>query len=308
MIGRLEKLLIIALVGTSGLGWTASQVFQVEMMSAMVQPNDAVKISVFVAVWTAGMAAMMFPAISPMVLLYNRLSKSGGGSQSVVVEETGNTVLGVKMILFIGSYLAVWSLTGIALLLAWSVSAAALAGVLNGALFGVFLGSILIVAGAYQFSPLKSKCLGYCESPMSFFMRRWKKGTSGALSMGLYHGLYCLGCCWPYFLIMVALGWMDILWMALFAGIILVEKIWSRGIWAARVAGAALIVTGVAVTVGLVNVQGNQMMSMTDSMPMENNSEEQMLNDQSPGIENSMDSKGSTEDPMTDKGMSDSGM
>jgi predicted metal-binding membrane protein len=308
MIGRLEKLLIIALVGTSGLGWTASQVFQVEMMSAMAQPNDAVKISVFVAVWTAGMAAMMFPAISPMVLLYNRLSKSGGGSQSVVVEETGNTVLGVKMILFIGSYLAVWSLTGIALLLAWSVSAAALAGVLNGALFGVFLGSILIVAGAYQFSPLKSKCLGYCESPMSFFMRRWKKGTSGALSMGLYHGLYCLGCCWPYFLIMVALGWMDILWMALFAGIILVEKIWSRGIWAARVAGAALIVTGVAVTVGLVNVQGNQMMSMTDSMPMENNSEEQMLNDQSPGIENSMDSKGSTEDPMTDKGMSDSGM
>jgi predicted metal-binding membrane protein len=308
MIGRLEKLLIIALVGTSGLGWTASQVFQVEMMSAMAQPNDAVKISVFVAVWTAGMAAMMFPAISPMVLLYNRLSKSGGGSQSVVVEETGNTVLGVKMILFIGSYLAVWSLTGIALLLAWSVSAAALAGVLNGALFGVFLGSILIVAGAYQFSPLKSKCLGYCESPMSFFMRRWKKGTSGALSMGLYHGLYCLGCCWPYFLIMVALGWMDILWMALFAGIILVEKIWSRGIWAARVAGAALIVTGVAVTVGLVNVQGNQMMSMTDSMPMENNSEEQMLNDQSPGTENSMDSKGSTEDPMTDKGMSDSGM
>jgi predicted metal-binding membrane protein len=308
MIGRLEKLLIIALVGTSGLGWTASQVFQVEMMSAMVQPNDAVKISVFVAVWTAGMAAMMFPAISPMVLLYNRLSKSGGGSQSVVVEETGNTVLGVKMILFIGSYLAVWSLTGIALLLAWSLSAAALAGVLNGALFGVFLGSILIVAGAYQFSPLKSKCLGYCESPMSFFMRRWKKGTSGALSMGLYHGLYCLGCCWPYFLIMVALGWMDILWMALFAGIILVEKIWSRGIWAARVAGAALIVTGVAVTVGLVNVQGNQMMSMTDSMPMENNSEEQMLNDQSPGTENSMDSRDPPEDPMTDKGMSDSGM
>jgi predicted metal-binding membrane protein len=139
-------------------------------------------------------------------------------------------------------------------------------------------------------------------------MRRWKKGAGGALSMGMYHGLYCLGCCWPYFLIMVALGWMDILWMALFAGIILVEKIWSRGIWAARVAGAALILTGMAVTVGLVDVQGNQMTLMTDSMPMENNAEEQMLDDQSPGTENSMDSKGPTEDPMTDKGMSGSGM
>ena len=309
MMRRLEKLLVIALVGTSGLGWAASQVFQIEMMSAMAEPNDAIKISVFVAVWTAGMAAMMFPAISPMVLLYNRLSKGGGKSQSVVVEETGNTILGVRMILFIGSYLAVWSLTGIALLLAWSLSAAVLAGMLNTALFGVFLGSILVAAGVYQFSPLKSKCLGYCESPMSFFMRRWKKGTSGALSMGMYHGLYCLGCCWPYFLIMVALGWMDVLWMALFAGIILVEKIWSEGMWAARVAGIALMVAGVAVMVGLVNVQGDQMVSMTDSMPMENNAQEPQSGDQSSlGTESSIDSKDLREDPITDRSMSGTGM
>lgn len=310
MIGRLEKLLVIALVGTSVLGWIASQVFQTEMMSAMTRPDNAIKIAVFVAVWTAGMAAMMFPAISPMVLLYNRLSKGGSESQSVVVEETGNTIPGVKMMLFIGSYLAVWSLTGIALLLAWSVPAATLAGMLNTTSFGIFLGSILMVAGAYQFSPLKSKCLGYCESPMSFFMRRWRKGISGALSMGTYHGLYCLGCCWPYFLIMVALGWMDILWMALFAGIIFVEKIWSGGIWAARVAGVALMVTGVAVMVGLANVTGNQMVSMTDSMPMENDAQEPPLGDQSssPGSENSMDSKDPTEDPMIDEGMAGLGM
>jgi predicted metal-binding membrane protein len=243
-----------------------------------------------------------------MVLLYNRLSKVRGESQSIVVEQTGSPNLGVKMTLFIGSYLAVWSLTGIALLLAWSLPAAALAGMLNTTSFGIFLGSILMAAGAYQFSPLKSKCLGYCESPMSFFMRHWKKGTSGALSMGTYHGLYCLGCCWPYFLIMVALGWMDILWMALFAGVIFVEKIWSRGIWAARIAGIALMVTGVAVMVGLANVTGNQMASMTDSMPMESNVQEPPLSDQSsPGSEK-MDSKDPTEVPMTDEGMSGMGM
>jgi predicted metal-binding membrane protein len=55
-------------------------------------------------------------------------------------------------------------------------------------------------------------------------MRRWKSGTIGAVKMGTYHGLYCLGCCWPYFLLMVALGWMNLLWMGLFAGIIFGEK------------------------------------------------------------------------------------
>ncbi|HEY7734101.1 MAG TPA: DUF2182 domain-containing protein [Nitrososphaera sp.] len=304
MMGRLESLVIIALVGTSALGWITSQVFQMEMMSAMTGPNEATKVSVFVAVWTAGMAAMMFPAISPMMMLYNRLSTGGVGGQSVIVEGERTATRGVKMVLFVGSYLAVWSLTGIALLFAWSIPAAAIAGMLNATSFGVFLGSILMAAGAYQFSPLKSKCLGYCESPMSFFMRRWKDGVGGALKMGTYHGMYCLGCCWPYFLVMVALGWMDILWMALFAGIIFVEKIWSRGIWVARLAGIALMVTGVLAMAGLADVTRNQMVSMTDSMPMDSNVQEPLLSGEpSPGSENSGESNDPMEAPMTNEDM-----
>jgi hypothetical protein len=80
--------------------------------------------------------------------------------------------------------------------------------------------------------------------------------------MGTYHGLYCLGCCWPYFLIMVALGWMDILWMALFAGVIFGEKMWSRGIWVARAAGIALIVVGIAAALGAIDVVSPQAMNM----------------------------------------------
>jgi predicted metal-binding membrane protein len=110
-------------------------------------------------------------------------------------------------------------------------------------LFTVY-GIIMILAGAYQFSPLKTKCLGYCESPMSFFMRRWRSGTIGAVKMGTYHGMYCLGCCWPYFLLMVALGWMNLLWMGLFAGIIFGEKVWSRGILVARAAGIGFMILG----------------------------------------------------------------
>jgi Predicted metal-binding integral membrane protein (DUF2182) len=70
--------------------------------------------------------------------------------------------------------------------------------------------------------------------------------------MGTYHGLYCLGCCWPYFLIMVALGWMNLLWMALFAGVIFGEKIWSKGIRIARGAGIGFAIVGIMAIVGLI--------------------------------------------------------
>jgi cytochrome c biogenesis protein CcdA len=109
----------------------------------------------------------------------------------------------------------------------------------------VIYGVLLIISGVYQFSPLKTKCIGYCESPLSFFMRRWKSGKMGAIKMGIYHGIYCLGCCWPYFLLMVALGWMNLIWMGLFSTIIFAEKIWSRGLLVARIGGIVLMTFGI---------------------------------------------------------------
>jgi predicted metal-binding membrane protein len=202
------------------------------------------------------MAAMMFPAISPVVLLYNRLVKGGSGTALVV---GGMARHSTKMTLFVGCYLAVWALAGLVLLFGWSLlldSAAAATGI-----SGVIYGTIMMAAGGYQFSPLKARCLGYCESPMSFFMRRWRNGTSGALTMGTYHGIYCLGCCWPYFLLMVALGWINVLWMALFAGIIFGEKVWSRGIWVARAAGIGLVATGIITTLGVLDIPGHSTMT-----------------------------------------------
>jgi len=82
-------------------------------------------------------------------------------------------------------------------------------------------------------------------------MRRWSSGTIGALKMGTYHGLYCLGCCWPYFLLMVALGWMNLLWMILFAGVIFGEKICFKGIWISRSAGIGLVIVGIMAIFGI---------------------------------------------------------
>src|SRR5215211_5142242 len=151
---RVQKAVVISLITTSAIAWFAS-IDSPDMMVAMTTYNP-LSISLFTASWTAGMAAMMFPAITPLVLMYNRLVMNS------TIMTTGNTV-------FI-QYL---------------------------------YGSLLIIAGAYQFTPLKRICIGYCESPMSFFMRRWRDGASGAFKMGVYHGIYCLGCCWAYFLLMV---------------------------------------------------------------------------------------------------------
>jgi predicted metal-binding membrane protein len=259
-MNNIQKAVIASLIGTSSIAWIAS-IWQPDMMAAMTTYNP-VAISLFTASWTAGMAAMMFPAITPMVLLYSRFvaNKEGKGSNqsSITIQEESKpksapSIRSLRVILFIGCYLLVWALTGIGLLLGWSVVMNNTIMIVssNSNLLSSICGTLLIIAGAYQFTPLKRTCIGYCESPLSFFMRRWKDGTFGAMRMGLWHGLYCLGCCWAYFLLMVALGWMNILWMGLFAAIIFGEKIWSRGIWVARAVGIGLTIVGILVVAGI---------------------------------------------------------
>ena len=275
---KTQKAVAASLIATSALAWIAS-INQPDMMVAMTTYNP-LSISVFTAGWTAGMAAMMFPAITPMVLMYNRFVTNRKNNRvnysSVTIQEekegkatspSSTSFPSLRTILFVGSYLLVWALIGIVLLLGWSavMNNTIMTTGNNTVLIQYIYGSLLIIAGVYQFTPLKRICIGYCESPMSFFMRRWRDGTSGALNMGVYHGIYCLGCCWAYFLLMVALGWMNLLWMGLFAGIIFGEKIWSRGIWIARAAGIGLAITGVLVAAGMLPSIVSSDTSMTGS-------------------------------------------
>jgi predicted metal-binding membrane protein len=271
---RMQKAVVTSLIATSALAWIAS-IDQPDMMVAMTTYNP-LAISLFTASWTAGMAAMMFPAITPMVLMYNRLvtnkeNNRGGQSSVTIQEEEGreekvkSSFRSLRVILFVSCYLLVWALTGIALLLGWSVVMNnTIMTTANTGLIQYLYGALLIIAGAYQFTPLKRICIGYCESPLSFFMRRWRDGTSGAVKMGLYHGMYCLGCCWAYFLLMVALGWMNLIWMGLFAGIIFGEKMWSRGIWVARAAGIGLAIVGVLLAAGMLPSITSSASSMVD--------------------------------------------
>jgi predicted metal-binding membrane protein len=292
-MNRIQIILIISLVFISVIMWIISVQQYNTMMSTMMMFYNPIALSLFTIIWTAGMAAMMFPAIAPMVLIYGRLIKNKSSNNEALSTRKGEVketlIVGTdnnsekqekmkkssisfwspysfKMILFVGSYLLVWALTGIAILIGWSIpmnyflAESFASTTTTQSPIDIIFGVLLVISGLYQFSPLKTKCLGYCESPMSFFMRRWRSGTAGAMRMGIYHGLYCLGCCWPYFLLMVALGWMNLFWMALFAAIIFGEKVWIKGgRWIARSAGIGFVVLGVLALIGIMDTPTGDM-------------------------------------------------
>src|SRR5437764_2973183 len=108
-------------------------------------------------------------------------------------------------------------------------------------------GALLVLAGIYQLTPLKDICLLHCRTPLSFVMTRWRDGRLGAVRMGLVHGLYCVGCCWLLFLILIPLGLMNVAAMIAVAALVFAEKVipYGRGIGLA--ASALLIACGVAV-------------------------------------------------------------
>lgn len=182
--------------------------------------------------WGVMMTAMMLPSAAPMLLLFVSVQRRRR-AQGKVVTPTG---------LFAAGYLLIW--------LAWSLLAAGLQWALQALLLlsphlattSALLGAaFLLLAGLYQFTPWKEACLVQCQSPLGFLLTRWREGAWGALSMGLRHGAYCVGCCWALMGLLFVGGVMNLLWVAALAGFILLEKAVAQGPWLSRVAGLGLI-------------------------------------------------------------------
>jgi predicted metal-binding membrane protein len=291
-LDKSQKIILSSIISISAITWYFS-IEQPDMMEARMTLNP-LAVTIFTISWTIGMAAMMFPAIIPIVLLYNRListsqedvNKKDNSSLSNIFNENvsnlgkksdnkdfqnhKNSMKVVKTSGFVGTYLFVWALTGVLLLVFWSVLMNNLFANYTLKDFAIVFGILLILSGVYQFSSLKKRCLGYCESPVAFFMKRWRGSQlKDGLKMGLFHGMYCLGCCWPYFLLMIALGWMNLLWMGIFAAIIFAEKVWSKGIWIARVAGFVFVIIGVLSITGIISISTED--GMSDSQNGMNN-------------------------------------
>jgi predicted metal-binding membrane protein len=107
-------------------------------------------------------------------------------------------------------------------------------------------GMVLIAAGIYQWTPVKEACLSYCQAPLTFIMRHggFRPDASGALALGLRHGLYCIGCCWALMLLLFIGGVMNVLWIAALAGLVLLEKVLPFGQFVSRIAGCLFVAGG----------------------------------------------------------------
>ncbi|MDQ2686163.1 MAG: DUF2182 domain-containing protein, partial [Thermoproteota archaeon] len=203
-----QKIIFIFLISISAITWLFS-IEQPDMMEAMMTLNP-IAVTIFTISWTIGMAAMMFPAIIPMVLLYNRIISNEHNNNNLSLVSKFNQYTdnsekienrqyarsfadlfkrAIKTSGFVGTYLLVWALTGVMLLVFWSMIMNNLLAGYSAQDFAIVSGILLIVSGIYQFSPFKDRCLGYCESPLSFFIKRWRgKELKDGLKMGLYHG------------------------------------------------------------------------------------------------------------------------
>ena len=197
----------------------------------------------FFLAWVVMMAAMMFPAAAPMLLIFRTVSAQRRARGSAFVPTW----------VFAAGYLLVWAAIGalIWVLVQAGSDLAGRLGAVERATWGpVALGAVLIVAGLYQVTPLKHVCLDHCRTPLGFVTRHWHDGYGGALRMGVIHGLYCLGCCWALFAVLVAAGVMSLAWMLLLTLVVFAEKVLPVGRRTAHLVGVGFLVLGILVASG----------------------------------------------------------
>ncbi len=192
---------------------------------------------VFVAGWTLMSAAMMLPTSLPLVTLFHTL----------VHRRPDRTWL---VVLVIAGYLGVWTLFGVVVHLGdWGLHhAAEQIEWLHANAWGIGAATLLL-AGVYQFTPLKYHCLKRCRSPLSFVVEHWRgrHEQAQALWLGVHHGIFCLGCCWALMLLMFAVGAGNLGWMLALGTVMVAEKNMSWGRRVSAPLGVLLIGWGLTV-------------------------------------------------------------
>ena len=194
----------------------------------------------FSGMWLSMMVAMMLPSALPMLRLYLRLERW-----------RGQTHAGLSSALVASGYFLVWSGFG---LLAWLVGTgmarAAMASARISQAVPFMAALALLLAGAYQLTPVKMACLQHCRDPLSYVAHHSRTGRRGALWgalwFGIHHGGFCLACCWALMVIQLALGVMSLPVMIAVAAVIALEKLLPHGRWVARITGALAIGGGAA--------------------------------------------------------------
>ncbi|MGH2712364.1 MAG: DUF2182 domain-containing protein [Thermoleophilaceae bacterium] len=186
----------------------------------------------FLVAWQVMIAAMMVPSSLPLVRMYTVASARAPDHRGALAA-------------FLGAYALVWSAFG---LLAF-LGDAGLHDVVAGSPWlsshdWAIAPSVLLMAGAFQFTPLKDACLRACRHPASFLRRHYRRGVGGGFELGVRHAIFCVGCCWALMLVMFAAGAASLIWMAVLTALMVHEKTRPSGARTVPLSGAILLAAG----------------------------------------------------------------
>jgi predicted metal-binding membrane protein len=188
-------------------------------------------LAAFVGMWALMMAAMMLPSVAPVASMYQRSVRS---------------YRPLRLAGFSAGYLLAWAGAGVPAYLLTALVARLASG--HPAWATAAAAVVFAACGVYQLTPLKSRCLKHCRSPLSLLLHYGSyQGALRDVRAGAHHGAYCLGCCWSLMALFVVLGVMNVTAMVVLAVVVLVEKLWVHGEVLARAVGVAALALAVAV-------------------------------------------------------------
>jgi predicted metal-binding membrane protein len=207
------------------------------MMRPALRPWGIADFAFMFGMWAVMMVGMMTPSVAPMVLIHARVARQA--------EAAGKIFAPVAW--FAGGYLLAWIVFAlIATIAQFFLERALLLTPMMASASNVLGGVLLIIAGIYQWTPLKDRCLSWCQSPLAFIQRQggFRRDAAGSLWLGAKHGLYCIGCCWALMILLFVGGIMNVLWIASLTILVLLEKIIPKGRMVGRIAGLGFVIAG----------------------------------------------------------------
>ncbi|WP_255428099.1 DUF2182 domain-containing protein [Ramlibacter cellulosilyticus] len=225
----------VALAAWALLAWMALDMGHPLVQLTMPGAPDwsPANVAAIFAMWSVMMAAMMLPSALPMLLAFARMEEQPGQAGRARAFEA--------------AYLAVWvGFSALATGLQWVLQWMDWVDPMIVSTSKELNAGLLLIAGAYQFSPLKRVCLARCRTPAAFLVGEWRPHVRGAWVMGLRHGAMCVGCCWALMALLFVGGVMNIAWVAALAVAVAVEKMVPGGERVAMVLGLALIAGGLS--------------------------------------------------------------
>lgn len=244
-VGLVVTLVVLIVASWGYLVWMAGAM-NAGMDSAMAPAPTAPTawtlpyLGMMVMMWWIMMLGMMLPSALPMILFFARISASQ--------REKGQPR--TSPALFVAAYAVLWAgFSVVATGAQWGLERAGWLSSMGDSTNYVWSGTLFVAAGVYQLTPLKTLCLRYCRSPLTFLLQHWRDGAAGAVRLGAIHGVYCLGCCWVLMALLFAIGVMNLAWVVALTAIVLAEKVVPRGDLLAKVSGPVLIAIGLGMLI-----------------------------------------------------------